>query len=177
MYAGIRHFFAPEEFAQRLARAPQRNGFRRNSEFCQLCQYLLIGAASVHTLYRAQVYILAYGIPVAFVQAFGKVNLTYHGGQHMAVLQVEVIVGSIQVGRHHRYVVRAVLQVEAFAHFQSGNLGNGIRFVGIFQRRCQQHFLFHRLRSFTRIDAGTAQEEQLLYSVSETFTNHILLYL
>ena len=25
MYAGIRHFFAPEEFAQRLARAPRRN--------------------------------------------------------------------------------------------------------------------------------------------------------
>ena len=57
---------------------PVPHSFRCNSEFCQLCQYLLIGAASVHTLYRAQVYILAYGIPVAFVQAFGKVNLTYH---------------------------------------------------------------------------------------------------
>ena len=60
--------------------------------------------------------------------------LANHGGQYVAAFQVEIVVGAVEVGGHDGDVVRTVLQVEAFAHLQPGNLGNGIRLVGVFQR-------------------------------------------
>ena len=59
--------------------------------------------------------------------------LANHGRKYVAAFQVEVVVGTVEVGGHDGNVVRAVLQVEAFAHFQSGNFGNGVRFVGVLQ--------------------------------------------
>ena len=95
----------------------------------------------------------------------------------MTVLKMEIVVRPVQVGRHYCYVVCAVLDIETLAHLQSGNLGDGVRFVGVFQRRCEQAVFFHRLRSFARIDACTAEEKQFLHSMTETFSDDILLYL
>ena len=68
------------------------------------------------------------------MQTFGQMNLTDHGRQHVAVLQMEIVVRTIQIGRHDSDIVGSVLKIEAFAHLQTGNLGYGIRLVGIFQR-------------------------------------------
>ena len=95
----------------------------------------------------------------------------------MAVLQMEVVVGSIKVGRHHSNVVRSVLNVEAFAHLQPGNFGDGVRLVGVFQGARQQTVLRHRLRSLPRIDASAAEEEQLLHAVFPAFAYDVLLNL
>ena len=95
----------------------------------------------------------------------------------MAVLKVEIVVWAVQVRRHHGNVVGAILQVEAFAHFESSDFGNGIRLVGVFKRRCQQAVLTHGLRRLTGVDARGAEKEQFLHPVAIAFTYHILLYL
>ena len=69
------------------------------------------------------------------------------------------------------------MQIEALTHFQSGYLGDGVRFVGLFQRCGKQFRFFNGLVSITRIDAGTAQKEQFLYVVTKAFANHVLLNL
>ena len=120
---------------------------------------------------------MAHGIPVALFQAVGKVYLAYHGGEHVAAFQVEVVVGTVKVGGHHGNVVRTVLQIEAFAHFQSGYFGDGVWLVGVFQRRSEECVFLHRLFGITGIDAGTAQEEKLFHSVAEAFADDVLLYL
>ena len=95
----------------------------------------------------------------------------------MTVLQMEIIIRTIKVGRHHGNIVRTILQIEALTHLQTRNLGNGIRFVRIFQRRSQQSVLFHWLCDITGIDTGTAQKKQLLYIMAKTLPYHILLNL
>ena len=177
MYAGIRHFFTPQKLTHRLSRTPKRNRFRCDAELRQLFQNLLVRITSVYTFHRAQVDVLAYRIPVALVQAFRQVNLADHSRQYVTVFQVEIIIRTVQVGRHYGDVIRAILQVEAFTHLQSRNLRDGIRFVRIFQRGGEKHLFLHRLRSLTRINTGTSQEQQLLHPVTETLANHVLLNL
>ena len=60
-----------------------------------------------------------------------QIHLTHHGRHHMTILQVEVIIRTIEVCRHHGNIVRAILQVIALAHLQSCNLRDSILFVGI----------------------------------------------
>ena len=80
----------------------------------------------------------------------------------MAILQMEVVVGTIQVGGHNGNVVGAVLQVVALAHLQAGNLGNGILLVRVLQRAGEEAVLLHRLGSVLGIDACGTQEEEFL---------------
>lgn len=47
----------------------------------------------------------------------------------------------------------------------------------MFQRCGKQFRFFNGLAGITRIDAGTAQKEQLLYVVTKAFANHVLLNL
>ena len=95
----------------------------------------------------------------------------------MAILQMEIIVRTIQISRHYGDIIGSILKVKALAHLQTGNLGNGIRLVGILQRRSQQYILSHRLRSISGIDAGAAQKEQFFDLMTETLSNDILLNL
>ena len=92
------------------------------------------------------------------MQAFRQMDLTDHGRQHMRGLQIEIIIRPVEVGRHHGDIVRTVLQVVTLAHLDTRYLGDRVRLVGIFQGRCQQAILRHRLRSLTGIDAGASQE-------------------
>ena len=89
---------------------------------------------------------------------------------------MEVIVGAIQVGRHHGDIVGTVLQVVALAHLQTGNLGDGIFLVGVLQRRREQAVLLHRLRGILGIDAGRAQEEQTLHTVTIGLADDVALH-
>lgn len=177
VYAGICHLLTPQELTHRFSRTPECDCFRRNAELRQFLQNLLVGIVSVHPFHRTQVDVLAHRIPVTLIQALGQVNLADHGRQHMAVLQMEVIVRTVKVGRHYGNVVRAILQVKTLAHLQSRNLRDGIRFVRIFQRRGEEHLLLHRLRSLTRINARAAQKQQFFHPVAETLSNHVLLNL
>ena len=71
-------------------------------------------------------------IPLAIVNQLRKIDLAHHGWHHMTVLQVEIVIGTIEIGRHHSDIVRAVLQIIALAHLQSRNLRNGIFLIGVF---------------------------------------------
>ena len=93
----------------------------------------------------------------------------------MAVLQVEVVVGAIEVGGHHGNIVGAVLQVIALAHLQAGYLGNGVLLVGVLQRAGEQAVLLHGLRCILGIDAGGAQKQEFLNSVRVGLTDHVAL--
>ena len=93
----------------------------------------------------------------------------------MAVLKVEVVVRAVQVRRHHRYVVGAVLQVEALAHLQSRDLRYRVGLVRVFKRGGQKAVLLHRLGGLPRVDARAAQEQELPHSVTEALPDHVLL--
>ena len=91
------------------------------------------------------------------------------------VRQIEIVVGAIQVGGHHRNEVGTVLQVVALAKLDAGNLGDRIRLIGIFERRGEERILGHGLRGLPRIDAGAAQKEQLLYPIFPGIVDHVVL--
>ena len=76
------------------------------------------------------------------------------GRQHVGVLRVVVVTRAVKVGRHRRDEITAVLVAVGTAHFNAGDLGDGIRPVGRLQRSSQQVFLFQWLRCVLRIDAG-----------------------
>ena len=78
-YAGIRHFLAPEEFAQRSSRTPKPDFFFADAVFGKYVQYLSVAVAAIDSFYRTQVHVTAYGIPVALLQAVGQVYLANHG--------------------------------------------------------------------------------------------------
>ena len=65
---------------------------------------------------------------------FGQIYFAHHGRHDVAVFEMEVVVRAVQVRRHDCDIVRTVLKVIAFAHFQSGDFGDGVFFVGVFQR-------------------------------------------
>ena len=83
----------------------------------------------------------------------GFVELADHGRQHVARAQVEVVAGAVEVGRHERQVVGAVLPVETAAQLDAGDLGDRVGAVGLFEGTGQQVLLFERLRRLARVDA------------------------
>ena len=93
--AGVRHVFAPQEFAQGRARSPQFHGTGGDAVFGQRVQDGFFRRRPVHLFHRPRVQVFPHGVPVPFHQAFGQVNLAHHGGQHVAVLQVEVVIGAV----------------------------------------------------------------------------------
>lgn len=102
-------------------------------------------------------------------------DLANQGWQHMRLLKVEIVVGAIQVGGHHRDEVGAILKVVALTKFQSGDFGNGIRLVGVLQLARQEAILGHRLGRLARVDAGAAQEEQFFYPLEVRLVDDIVL--
>ncbi len=175
--AGVGHLLAPQELPERFSRSPQRNGRRLDSVSGEHGDDRLLGCRAVYVVYGAQVHVPADGGPVVLDQTAGQVYLAYHGRKHVGVFQVEVVVRAVEVGRHDGDIVRAVLQVEALAHLQTGDLGDGIGLVGVLQGSRKERLLLHGLRNVARIDAGASQEEELLDPVSEALADHVLLYL
>ena len=43
--------------------------------------------------------------------SFARIHLAHHGRHHVAVLQMEIVVGAIEVGGHHGNVVGAVRRI------------------------------------------------------------------
>ena len=57
---------------------------------------------------------------------FGFVGLADQGGQHVAVVEVVVVVGAVQIGGHDVDVSTPILVVIGFAQLDAGNFGNGV---------------------------------------------------
>jgi hypothetical protein len=64
--------------------------------------------------------------PVVFGGESGQVQLADHRRNDVAVLQVVVVAGAVEVGRHDAAVVGAVLAVVALAELDAGDLGDGV---------------------------------------------------
>ncbi len=185
MHARIRHILAPEEFPHRLSAAPQPDAARIYAIVCENFRYQLFGRITVRHNSPAILFhpdrpasqILPHHIPVIVLKAFRKMYLSDHSWKYMTVFQMEIVVGTIKVGRHHGNIIRAVLKIEALAHLKPGNLGDSIRLISIFQRRCKQTVFRHRLRRILRVDACGAEKKQFFHSMPPAFTDYILLNL
>ena len=98
---------------------------------------------------------------------FASWKLADQRRQHVARLQVEVVAGSVQVRRHQREVVGAVLAVQAPAELDAGDLGDRVGAVGLFERARQQVLLTQRLRGLARVDAARAEEDEAPHAAGE----------
>ncbi len=70
-----------------------------------------------------------------------------------------VVAGAVEIGWHGGVVEQAVLGAVVLAHFETGDLGDGVGFIGDFERRGQEAVFRHGLGSHFWIDAGGAEEE------------------
>jgi hypothetical protein len=95
------------------------------------------------------------------------VELADEGGQEVARLRIEVVSRAVQIGGHEREVLGAVLPIETAAQLDAGDLGDSLGTVRLFERTGEKVFLFKRLRSEFRLDAGAPQEYQTLHARAE----------
>ena len=77
----------------------------------------------------------------------GRIDLGEQGRQDMAREQVEIVVGAIEVRRHHRGEITAMLAAISLAQFEPGDFGDRIPLVGRLERAGQQAAFRHRPRS------------------------------
>lgn len=177
MHRGIGHIFAPKKLAERLTGTPECHLVVLDAVLGQDLQNFILGSVAVNSFDRALVHVDLDASPVAIVDELGQVHFAHHGGHHVAVFQVEVVVGAVEVRGHHSDVVGAVLQVVALAHLEARNLRDGVFLVGVFEFAREEGVLLHGLRSIFRINAGRAEEQELLHVVRVGFAEHIALNL
>ena len=175
MDRSVCHVFAPEEFAERLARAPKRHLVVLDTVLGEDFQDFILRGVTVDAFDGAFVHIDLDALPVVVVDELGQINLAHHGRHHVAVFQVEVVVRSVKVCGHHGDVVGAILQVVAFAHLEARNFRNGVFLVRVFEFACEERVFFHGLRSIFRINAGRAKEQKLLNVVCICLAEHVAL--
>ena len=84
---------------------------------------------------------------------------------------------SVKFGRYQRDVIRVVLNVETFTHFNPRDFGDGIGFGSVAKRTGKQQFFVNRLRHSGRVYLGASYENKFLYIVSETFAYNVVLNL
>ena len=101
-------------------------------------------------------------VDVRRVGALGLVRLDDQRRHDMALHQVEIVARPVEIGRHDRDEVAAILAAIGLAELDAGDLGDRVPLVGRLERAGQQRLLGDRLRRQTRIDAGGAQQQQLL---------------
>ena len=175
MYRGVRHVFAPKELAKRLASTPKGHLVILDAVLGEDFQNFILGGVAVDAFDGALVHVNLNTVPVVIVDEFRQVNFTHHGRHHMAVFKMEVVIGAVEVRRHHSEIVGAVLQVVAFAHLEASNLCDGVFLVGVLEFAREEGILLHGLRCVFRIDAGRAEEQELLHVVSVCFAEHVAL--
>ncbi len=91
----------------------------------------------------------------------------------MGSFQIKIIIGTIQIGGHGTDKIGTILAVIRLAHFDTGNFGNRIRFIGGFQFPGEQILFFYRLRGKFGINTGTPQKQQFLNPMEIALMNHI----
>ena len=175
VYGGVGHVFAPEEFAERLAGAPEGHLVVLDAVLGENLQNFILRGVAVDAFYRALVHIDLDAVPVVVVDKLRQVNLAHHSGHHMAIFQVEVVIRTIKVRRHYSEVVGAILQVVAFAHLEARDLCDGVFLVGVLEFAREESILFHRLRGIFRVNASRTEEQELLHVVGVGFAEHVAL--
>ena len=175
VYRCIGHVFAPQEFAERLAGSPKGHLIVLNAILSKDAFDFIARGTTIDSFDRAFVHVHLDASPIVIVNELRQVNLTHHGRHHMAVFQVEVVIRAVKIRGHHGEVVRAILQVVAFAHLEARNLSNCVFFVSVLEFACEQRVFFHRLRCVLRVDAGGAQEKELFHVVGVGLAEHVAL--
>ena len=94
----------------------------------------------------------------------------------MAVRRMIIIIRAVQISRHNGNIICSVLTVQEFTVFETGDLSQGIRFIGLLQFTCQKAALFHRLRCHAGINAGASEKFELFASVFPCAVNDIHLH-
>lgn len=89
-------------------------------------------------------------------------KLADHRREHMTRLQIKVVPGPVEIGRHRADKVGAILLVVVPAELDGSNLGDRLGLVGRLERTGQQIVLAHRLRCKLGIDTDGSQVEELL---------------
>lgn len=74
---------------------------------------------------------------------------------------MEVVVGAVQIRRHGGDGVEGVLEAERLAHFDAGDLGDGVPLVGRLEGGGEEGRFGDRLRGEFGVDAGGSEEEEL----------------
>lgn len=175
MNGSVGHVFAPKEFAERLAGSPEGHLVVLDTVLGKDLQNFILRCVAVDAFDWALVHIDLDAVPVVVVDELRQINLAHHGGHHVAVFQVEVVVRTIKVRRHHSEVVGAILQVVAFAHLEACNLCDGVFLIGVLEFAREEGILLHGLRCVLRVDACRAEEQELLHVVGVGFAEHIAL--
>ena len=103
----------------------------------------------------------------------GLVETPQQSRRNVAVLRMIIVARPVEIGRHHRDEVGAILQPIGFAQFDAGDLGDRVPLIGRLQRPRQQHFRRHRLRRQPRIDAGRAEIDEFLHAAAISGANRI----
>ena len=78
-------------------------------------------------------------------------------------VEVEVVVRAVEVRRHRRDEVAAVLPAVRLAELDAGDLRDRVRLVRRLEQAREQVLLLHRLRALARVDARAAEVEQPLH--------------
>ena len=93
---------------------------------------------------------------------FASCALRISAGRTWLEFEIEIVAGTVEVGRHRRDEIGAVLPAIGLAQLDPGDLGDRVPFVRRLQRAGQQRVFGDRLRRELRVDAGRAEEQQLL---------------
>lgn len=91
----------------------------------------------------------------------GFVELADQGREDVGAFQVEIVSWPVEVGGLGADGVKAVLPPVGLAQLDPGDLGNGIPFVGVFQRPGQQVLLPDRLGRHPGVDAARPGKKEL----------------
>ena len=91
----------------------------------------------------------------------------------MRRIQIGVIAGAIEIGRHRAQELRAVLLVIRGTHLYAGDLGDGVGLAGFFERAGEQGFLLDRLRAIARVDTAGTEEDQARNTALRGLVDHV----
>ena len=83
-----------------------------NTEFIQYGDYFYLISRTINSFTDA------YSNPTV-VQAFRQMNFSYHCREGVTILQMKIIIWTIEICRHNCNIIGTILQIKAFTHFQS----------------------------------------------------------
>jgi hypothetical protein len=103
----------------------------------------------------------------------GLQYLADHGRHHVAGDRINIVSGSVKIGRNNAYKVAFVLTAIGPAQAYAGKLGQCIGFIRRFQRSGHQLSFGHRLCAQSRINAGGTEKHQFLNAAARSGVDDI----
>src|SRR4029077_4835053 len=93
----------------------------------------------------------------------------------MRGMQVEIIPGTVKIGRHGRNEICTMLPRISLAELDSGNFRDCVRFVRWLKSPGQKRLFLDRLDREPRVNARTSEKQKLLDAEIEACRNQIVL--